>query len=259
MSEREAHMGPESVKGSPELANNIRTRRLELGLTIEEAAKKAGVGIKTWCRYETGESIRKDKCIGVCRALNWRELPNSKSGDCIKSNIERYMKSDAWSDSLAECYGKEAAISFVIGSDILLDDIEQDLEQLASMPKGTHIGQLECSFIADMMPMQFLTRYDYEFLYTLRAEVILMRRRIKSTDVFFAYSVLEELILYLILEESRVLMEEMDVDEYWKEWIFDVFGDADIEMALYSDYCISADSVYHFEHWQEKHFYCKEK
>ena len=40
-------MGQKTIMGSPELANSIKLRRNELGLTIEEAARKAGVGTKT--------------------------------------------------------------------------------------------------------------------------------------------------------------------------------------------------------------------
>ena len=69
-------MAPKSIKGSPVLAKIIKARRLELGLTIEEAAFKAGVGTKTWSRYESGESIRADKYKGVCKALEWKKLPD---------------------------------------------------------------------------------------------------------------------------------------------------------------------------------------
>ena len=47
-------MGQQSIAGSEKLAEAIRRRRQELGLTIEEAARKADVGTKTWCRYEAG-------------------------------------------------------------------------------------------------------------------------------------------------------------------------------------------------------------
>ena len=70
-------MAQKTVQGSENLAKQIRSRRNELGLTIEEAASRAGVGTKTWSRYEAGESIRKDKCKGICRALNWQTLPDS--------------------------------------------------------------------------------------------------------------------------------------------------------------------------------------
>ena len=58
-------MSQQTIKGTPKLAEAIRNRRKELGLTIEEAAVKAGVGTKTWCRYEAGEAIRKDKTRGL--------------------------------------------------------------------------------------------------------------------------------------------------------------------------------------------------
>ena len=54
-----------AIKGSLKLAESIRNKRNELNLTIEEAALKAGVGTKTWSRYESGESIRRDKVRGV--------------------------------------------------------------------------------------------------------------------------------------------------------------------------------------------------
>ena len=46
-------MNNKILKGSPELGSKIKQRRNELGLTIEEAASKAGVGTKTWSRYES--------------------------------------------------------------------------------------------------------------------------------------------------------------------------------------------------------------
>ena len=63
-------MAQKSISGTLKLAEKIRARRNELHLTIEEAAKRAGLGTKTWCRYEAGESIREDKYRGVCKALN---------------------------------------------------------------------------------------------------------------------------------------------------------------------------------------------
>ena len=51
-------MAQKTIQGNEFLAKQIKLRRKELGLTIEEAASRAGVGTKTWCRYEAGESIR---------------------------------------------------------------------------------------------------------------------------------------------------------------------------------------------------------
>ena len=53
-------MAQQTIQGNKALAKQIKQRRIELGLTIEEAASRAEVGTKTWCRYEAGESIRKD-------------------------------------------------------------------------------------------------------------------------------------------------------------------------------------------------------
>lgn len=43
-------MTQKTIQGNADLAKQIRLRRSELGLTIEEAASRAGVGTKTWCR-----------------------------------------------------------------------------------------------------------------------------------------------------------------------------------------------------------------
>ena len=69
------HMPPRTKEGSLALAYSIKQRRHELGLSAEEAARKAGVGTKTWFRYESGNSIRNDKIKGVCKALSWTSLP----------------------------------------------------------------------------------------------------------------------------------------------------------------------------------------
>jgi hypothetical protein len=41
-----------------------------------------------------------------------------------------------------ETSGNLAAISFVIGSDILLDNLQDDIDEISSMAKGSHIGQI---------------------------------------------------------------------------------------------------------------------
>lgn len=40
---------------------------------------------------------------------------------------------------------------------------------------------------------------------------------------------------------------------------YDVLGDADIDMFLYSDEYLSADDSYHFSHWLEQHFHYEEE
>ncbi|MDD4402935.1 MAG: helix-turn-helix transcriptional regulator [Desulfitobacteriaceae bacterium] len=257
-------MSQRSVKGSLELAKSIKLRRNELNLTIEEAASKAGVGTKTWSRYEAGGSIRKDKCRGLCKALNWHSLPgDGEVGTSNKLNIKEYRNHEAWSPYLAETFGDLAAISFVIGSDILLDNLQDDMNELSSMPRGSHVGQISVSWIETLLPPQFLMRYDYDFLYILRTTVIQFRLQAPKGSPIIAHSVIEELALYLILEESRFLMESIELDgglddyESWDEWIFGIFDDMDLITFLYSDTYLIDGHTYHFDCWLEKQFYCK--
>ncbi|MEG2013135.1 MAG: helix-turn-helix transcriptional regulator, partial [Anaerovoracaceae bacterium] len=83
-------MAQKTIQGNEELARKIKFRRNELNLTIEEAAARAGVGTKTWSRYEAGESIRTDKCKGICKALNWRDFSTSESNEIKKTLTEEY-------------------------------------------------------------------------------------------------------------------------------------------------------------------------
>lgn len=122
-------MAPKTIKGSEKLANLIKARRNELGLTIQEAAITAGVGVKTWCRYETGESIRKDKCRGICKALNWTSFPDESKEQRL--GINYYKNCGLWSQFIADEFGVPAAVSFCAGGEILSDEIEQDLEELS--------------------------------------------------------------------------------------------------------------------------------
>ncbi len=253
-------MAQKSISGNLKLAEKIRARRKELHLTIEEAAKKAGLGTKTWCRYEAGESIRWDKCKGVCKALNWLKLPAEEQEENA-IDLENERRHEAWSKYLETEYGVVAALSFSIGSDILLDYIQQDLGELAKQPRGTHIGQLGTSFLESLLPEQFLMNYDYDFLYLMKTELIRFREHAKWGHKIIAHSVLQEIILVLVEKESEFLIESyenLELDAGWEEWAYDVLEDADIEMFLYSDSYLSADDSYHFSHWTERQFYCDE-
>lgn len=55
-------------------------------------------------------------------------------------------------------------------------------------------------------------------------------------------------------EESEFLIESyenLELESDWKEWVYDVLGDADIDMFLYSDEYLSAEDSYHFLNWLE--------
>lgn len=257
-------MGAKIVKGSAELGSKIRLRRNELGFTIEEAADKAGVGTKTWSRYEAGGSIRRDKVVSVCKALNWHMLPEEEE-KYYDFDIREYKQREVWPQALADSLGDAAAISFVIGSDILLDNVEQDLNELSCKPKGTHVGELEISWLKDSLPEQFLMKYDYDFVYYLRSILVQYRNQAVNEKCFIAHTVMEELVLYLIMKESEFMMEgiitELQPDDEglycdWNSWPFDIFDDMDVVTFLYSDWYLTKDDPYHFENWRKEQFYC---
>ena len=256
-------MPPKTILSNGDIGKKIKIRRNELRLTIEEAASRAGVGVKTWYRYETGGSIRKDKCKGICKALNWRDFPNNAGSERGRNLVGEYKDHEAWSQFLADNYGVKAAVSFAVGSDLLLDYIEQDLSDLASMPAGSHIGQLSTSFIKMELPEQFLMKYTYDFLYQMKCTLIQLRKSASAERIFKAHTVMEELIIYLCNEEAMAFMEvsgETEVrdnkdSEYSDDWVFDMFGDTDLITSLYNDKNLDEEHSYFFTHWGEQQFY----
>lgn len=256
-------MALKTIQGNETLAGRIKSRRGELGLTIEEAASRAGVGTKTWCRYEAGESIRRDKCKGICKALNWHNLPIQNEEESEKICVNDYKNHEAWSKFLESEFGAVAAMSFAVGSDILYDHIVEDMAELSSLPAGTHIGQLSISWLNESLPEQFRMHYDYEFLYRMKCSLCEMRMRAKYGLPMTAHSVMEELLIYLCCEEASVLIELSDgiygiedVDTAdSEEWVFDLFDDDDIIGCLYSDIYLDSDHSYHFSHWADRQFF----
>lgn len=254
-------MTQKTILGNELLAKQIKHRRNELGLTIEDAASRAGVGTKTWSRYEAGKSIRRDKCKGICKALNWHNLPNQDEEDSEQISYQEFKNHEAWSQFLNDEFGIKAAMSFAAGSDILIDHLKEDLQELASMPIGTHIGQLDVSWLKDSLPEQFLMNYNYEFLYQMKITLLEMRMRAKDGYPMTAHSVMEELLLYLSNEEFSTLIElsggiqEIEDSENYEEWIFDLFGDDDIVIFLYSNIYLDTNHSYHFSHWLDQQFY----
>ncbi|MCI8399886.1 MAG: helix-turn-helix transcriptional regulator [Oscillibacter sp.] len=256
-------MAQKTIQGNEILARQIKLRRNELGLTIEEAASRAGVGTKTWSRYEAGESIRRDKCKGICKALNWHSLPDQDGENSEQISVQEYKNHEAWSQFLYSRFGVGAAVSFAVGSDILLDHIEGDMAELASMPIGTHIGQLGVSWLNGSLPEQFLTRYNYEFMHQMKCTLLEMRTRAQEGLPMTAHSVVEELLIYLCCKESSSLFElsggicglkDCDHADY-KDWIFELFGDMDIIHYLYSNVHLNTEHPYNFSHWSDQQFY----
>lgn len=124
-------------------------------------------------------------------------------------------------------------MSFAAGSDILLDFIQQDMADLASMPVGSHIGQLGTSMIDGSLPPQFLMQYDYDFLYRMKCTLLGLRWIAGNKLPVIAHSVMEELLIYLCNEEAQAMLELSEGmedagesgDAYLGDWVFDLFDD----------------------------------
>ena len=79
------------------LCSKIKQKRIELGLTTEEAAHLAGIETKIWERYEAGRPIRTEKRGSICKVLGWSKLPGEDEialGILIlsDSDMEQFMK-----------------------------------------------------------------------------------------------------------------------------------------------------------------------
>lgn len=267
-------MPPRTKEISAGLADAIKQRRCELGLSAEEAARRAGVGTKTWFRYESGSSIRNDKVKGVCKALSWPALPMQEDATMGDDGEYAWLESidashEAWSSRLNEAFGRKAAVSFAVGSDILLDYLDEDLNELSKMPTRTHLGELDCSWLADLLPRQFLLRYTYEFIFRLRAVLLRYRMRAGHGQEMRAHSPAEELLVRLIRDFSFDAIEgwvpklgddsseddQWQEVEGWKEWPEDLCDDDDLGMFLDDGRWVEEEEPYHFDRWFEPQFY----
>lgn len=254
-------MPPRVVSNSAETGRQIKERRIELGLTIGEAAKKAGVGSKTWLRYESGEAIRSDKLAKVLYVLKWKAFPPEDDDMSIDDPLERIDSShEAWSPYLADLYGNHTACMFAIGYELLSDYIDEDLDQLATLPRGTHVGQLDASWLEYALPSQFLMRYDYEFVFSLRQSLNRLKNRARSGSVLVAHTVLEEIAIHLIELEIDSFLDLFGIDSSYKDecpegLLGEICDDLDVYSLLYSDFTIvEPGNAYHFDNWLEYQF-----
>lgn len=251
-------MPKQAVQNNMEIAQQIKARRNELNLTIEDAAFIADVGAKTWYRYESGEPIRKDKRKGVCKALKWIAIPGDEENSVAWNIIKEYKNGEAWSKELEDAIGPHAAFAFAAGSDIMLDHIKEDMSELAKMPTGTHIGQLDISWLCDTLPEQFLMQYDYNFLYRMKCVLCALRRRARFGGQMQAHTVMDEVLLYLCNEEAKALAELENISEWFEDeenFAFQLADDMDVVTFLYSDMYLTEASPYHFSHWDEQQFW----
>jgi hypothetical protein len=177
-------------------------------------------------------------------------------------DFDELREDETWSSFLEEEFGDLSAASFAIGSDLLMDAIKDDMKQLSSMPPKSNLEQLEFSSLSYMLPEQFMKEYDCDFLSELLKTLQYFREEAHKGNEIITRSVIEELTLFLVVEESRVMIDDyIDSpaynDEYeddfpYTEWIYEIFDDMDIITWLYSDMKVDKNNIYHFDHWLEK-------
>lgn len=259
-------MPPRVTNNSIELGQEIKKRRIELGLTIEEAAKKAGVGMKTWSRYEAGEAIRSDKLNKVLHVLKWSTFPPDDAASYIENPWSDIDSShEAWSSYLAETYGERTACMFAIGYDLVSDYISDELAELSSLPAGSHVGQLGGSWLSYTLPPQFLTRYDYEFVFSLKYALNSLKDNAKNGHQIVAHTVLEEIAVYLIEMEANSYIELFNSDTSYEDecpegLLGEICGDIDVCTFLYSNwYLVKQGETYHFDNWFKPQFFLDSK
>lgn len=118
-----------------EFKDKIKNRRLELGLTLEEVAKAAGVSAPTILRYENGDikNVRKDKIKALADALqltptylmDWNENPE------IKRSFDYYMEMQLHLLGYKIIYDEEDAYIVLKGKEGEFEITQEDLEKLS--------------------------------------------------------------------------------------------------------------------------------
>ncbi|MCC9812708.1 hypothetical protein HK195_06090, partial [Streptococcus agalactiae] len=164
--------------------------------------------------------------------------------DFIDKLFEEAKENKLWPEKIYQTMGLTPALSFIAGCEILSDDINNDLEELSKLPKESHLGQLDTSLLLSLLPQQFITKYDYEFVYKLSKVLAQYTSRNKVGSSYTAHNVIEEICLYLIAKESVLYFESLDENshlqlkellDYNDEWPFDIFDDMDSYTFLYTD------------------------
>jgi len=133
-----------------------------------------------------------------------------------------------------------------------------DLTELARRPRGTHLGELDASWLDGDLPLQFVPRYDYEFVHGLIATTDVLRQRFAYGHPS-AHSVLEEIALYLIFSKADVFSDLSpgfySADNDWHEWLGALLSDLDVEYFLFGAIrSVPAGFTYHFDRWNEEQF-----
>ncbi|RAX21534.1 hypothetical protein DRB06_06145 [Actinomyces sp. Z5] len=300
----------------PDIAQAMRERRQELGLSVPVMAARAGVSEQTWRNYEAGRTqVRGDKQAGVWEALEWEPPTHVAALDGLRAYLqsgatpmgmaggpgdlgtafgipgydipdEAYdafegldaedlaaqaaaelpipdwddiptVFSEVYSPRLARMLGEDAARCFALGTFLFDMSVAEDLEGLASLPRGAHLGQLDETHIGSTLPQLWLTRYDYEFVFQLRGTARDMTLRLTDAGPAdgepLVRNLADALVLHDIFNLGGVIADSRgaDIDEdRWEGWVDALSGPDQPAHALIAMGLVpAADAPDHFDNW----------
>ncbi|WP_158247687.1 helix-turn-helix domain-containing protein [Actinomyces qiguomingii] len=299
----------------PDIAQAMRARRQELGLSVSAMAARAGVSEQTWRNYEYGRTqVRGDKQMGVWEALEWEPPTHWKDLAGLRAILQAgttsagpggampmgsgsfgpgfdipdeafaafedldpeelaaqaaadlpvpdwddipTVLSEVYSQRLARTLGEDAARCFALG--VLLYDmsITENLESMAELPRGTHLGELDDTHIGSTLPQLWLTRYDYEFVFQLRESFRDMTRRLVSgvttDDDPMACTIAEILVLHDVFNLGGTIAASRGAgidEDRWEGWVDALSGpDRPAHMLVAMGMIPPADAPEHFDNW----------
>ncbi len=166
---------------------------------------------------------------------------------------------NSYSPLLVDTVGVDAARTFALGADVLRDAILENIREMAVLPRGTHLAQLEESAIADALPMRWEMSYDYDFVFHLytQAETLCDRLVVHpvSTGEPLVRCVADVVILQRILHVGGMIAGAQGhdtVSEHIPQWFHALAGSADVDImhALFAlNYQPGPDEVFHVTHW----------
>lgn len=189
-----------------------------------------------------------------------------------KDMIKELKKEEAaWSETLCKQEGETAAANFAYASEILLDLIKMGIEEVEealanksnkNIPIVNLSGLNYADAIVESLPQQFVDRYNLAFLHDMRDALSVLQRNFHDEkEAVYAHTVMEEILLYLIMEYSDVMMDVYGFSEADDEegvlnvWAFNVMDDMDVVTWLYCGNYIDENHSYHFNNWMKQQFY----
>lgn len=189
-----------------------------------------------------------------------------------KEMIKELKKEEAaWSKALCRQEGELAAANFAHTSETLLDEIKmgiEEVEEALANKSDKNIPIVELSglnyadAIVESLPQQFVDRYNLAFLRDMGDALSVLQRNFHDEkEAVYEHTVMEEILLYLIMEYSDVMMDVYGFSEADDEegvlnvWAFNVMDDMDVVTWLYCGHYIDENHSYHFNNWMKRQFY----